>query len=613
MEIPLDSAKIAYQMSVIGIAAVVLIITGAVYWPVLHANFVWFDFTDFVDMPWLRQGDLWKHYIFKNFNGWSFYFRPLVVGLYTLEVRAFGSVPGPMHAVSLGLHLFNALLVGLLAQCLRTLDPKLALKDGRWTISIAMLLYGLHPVLIEAVVWVNCQFELVVTLFTLLGLLINLCIRRRMLRALLVGCSFFLAASAKETAAVFPLLLVSFDWLVLARQSPDRNPPKFIDLLKRNWVTFAACLLAGVAYLLFRHWALGNLIGSHASSSSSLLSQAQQVSFRYMQYWKLLVWPTSGQGPIHPYDQAQFDAVSWAGAANFSMAVVIAITGFYSAIRRSSAIGHMIVVATISLLPVLGIVRIEFDPSLYHERYALTALAMMCPLLAVVDVPNVFRTKLLNVTAAVLLCLWLVIGVVGIRAITPLWSDNVRLWEWASRSYPSSSYATDLLLSAYVNAGEISKARAIGDRLLAEKTQCINCLLNESSAAISSGDIDTATRALDLLQTVPALATDKSSFESYLSTRGNISLIKNRLTEAERLLRAASNLDPLDAKTKYNLAITLGLLGNAEEARSIGQKALVLLPATGREKRRQTLEEVITKGQSLLPTKINDDHGKPSR
>jgi hypothetical protein len=40
---------------------------------------------------------------------------------------------------------------------------------------------------------------------------------------------------------------------------------------------------------------------------------------------------------------------------------------------------------------------------------------------------------------------------------------------------------------------------------------------------------------------------------------------------------------------------------------------LVLLPATGREKRRQTLEEVITKGQSLLPTKINDDHGKPSR
>jgi hypothetical protein len=191
MGIPLDSANGTHQKSVIGIAAVVLIITGAVYWPVLHGNFVWFDFTDFVDMPWLRQGDLWQQYIFKNFNGWSFYFRPLVVGLYTLEVRAFDSMPGPMHAVSLGLHLVNTLLVGLLAQRLRTLDPWLASRDRRWAIGIAMLLFGLHPVLIEAVVWVNCQFELVVALFTMLGLLANLCIPRRILRALLVGCSFF--------------------------------------------------------------------------------------------------------------------------------------------------------------------------------------------------------------------------------------------------------------------------------------------------------------------------------------------------------------------------------------------------------------------------------------
>jgi hypothetical protein len=398
----------------------------------------------------------------------------------------------------------------------------------------------------------------------------------------------------------------------MARQSPDRQQPKLIDLFKRNWLTFAACLLAGIAYLVFRHWALGNIIGSHAVSFSSLLGYAQQVSFRYMHYWKLLIWPTAGQGPIHPYDQAQFDTVSWMGAANFTMAAVIAVTGFYSAIRRSSAVGHMIVAATILLLPVLGIVRIEFDPSLYHERYAVTALAMMCPLLALVDVPNVFKTKPLIMAAAALLCVWLVIGVVGIRAIIPLWSDNVRLWQWASRSYPSSSYATDLLMSSYVNAGEIGKARAIGDRLLAEKTQCVNCLLNECSAAISSGDIDTATQALDLLQTVPALETDKSAFESYLSARGHISLMKNRLTEAERLLRAASNLDPLDAKTKYNLAITLGLLGNIEEARSVGLKALALLPPTDREKRRRTLEQVIKKGESQLPTKITDS-GHPSR
>jgi len=609
----LNLARGTQPKSIVGIAALVLLITGAVYWPVLHADFVWFDFTDFVDMPWLRQGDLWQQYIFKNFNGWIYYFRPLVVGLFTIEVRAFGSMPGPMHAVSLGLHLVNTLLVGLLAQRLRTLDPRLASRDRRWAIGIAMLLYGLHPVLIEAVVWINCQFELVVVFFTLLGLLANFYIHGRVLRAVLVGSSFFLAACAKESAAIFPLLLVSFDWFVMARQSPDRRQPRLIYLLKRNGLTFAACLLAGIAYLIFRHWALDNLIGNHAISSSSSLGHVQQVARRYMLYWKLLIWPMSGQGPIHPYDQSQFDVVSWSAAADVAFTVLIAAAGFYAAFRRSSAVGLMIVVATISLLPVLGIVPIQFDPSLYHERYALTALAMMCPLLAVVDSPQVFRkSQASTISAMVLLCVWLVIGIISIRSTIPLWSDNVRLWEWVSRSYPKSPYATDLLMSAYLNAGQIDKARSIGDRLLAEKTHCLNCLLNESSAALSSGDVNTAIKALDLLQTIPALASDKSAFESYLAARGHISLIESKLAEAEGLLRAASKMDPLDAKTKYDLAVTLGLLGNVEEARSIGMNALELLPAITREESLKTLELAIKKGQHQAQVRITS-HGQSAR
>ena len=611
MELSLKSTKGVHPKPTIAVASLVLLITGAVYWPVLHAGFVWIDFTDFVDMPWLRHGDLWQQYIFKNFNGWNNYFRPLVVGLLAIEVRMFGSMPGPMHAVSLGLHLVNTLLVGLLAQRLRTLDPRLASRDRRWPIGVAMLLYGLHPVLIEAVVWINCQFELVVVLFTLLGLLANFYVHGRVLRAVLVGCSFFLAACAKEAATVFPLLLVSFEWIVMARQSPDRRQPRLIDLFKRNGLTFAACLLTGIAYLVFRHWALDNLIGNHAVSSSSLLGHMQQISRRYMQYWKLLIWPISGQGPIHPYDQAQFVVVSWAAAADLAMTALIAAGGFYSAIRRSSAVGHMIVVATVSLLPVLGIVPIEFDSSLYHERYMLTALAMMCPLSAVADLPQVFRkSQTVTMAAIVLLGVWLVIGIISIRATIPLWSDNVKLWEWASRSYPASSYATDLLMSSYLKAGEIGKARSIGDRLLAEKTRCINCLLNESFAAMSSGDISTAIKALDLLQTIPTLATDKSAFESYLAARGHISLMENRLTEAEGLLRATSKMDPLDAKAKYDLALTLGLLGNAEEARSTGMDALDLLPSTTREESRQMLEQTIKKGQNQAPIKVTN-HGQP--
>ena len=597
-EVSLGPANGTHAKSIVGIASIALLITGAVYWPVLHANFVWFDFTDFVDMPWLREGDLWQQYILRNFNGWSYYFRPLVVGLFTIEVRAFSSMPGPMHAVSLGLHLINTLLVGLLAQRLRFLDPRLGAEDRRWAVGISMLIYGLHPVLVEAIVWINCQFELVVVFFTLLGLIANLYVQGRVPRAALVGCSFFLAACAKESAVVFPILLVSFDWLVMARQSPDRQNPKLIALFKRNGLTYAACLVAGIAYIAFRHWALGSVLGNHAISASSMLGNVQQFSCRYMQYWKLLIWPMSGQGPIHLYDPAQFEVLSWPSAANMTMTALIAASGFYFAIRRSSTLGHMIVVFTVSLMPVLGIIPVELDTSLYHGRYLLIVLATMCPLFAMFDLPQILRrSRVAAMAATVLLGMWLVIGVFSIKATIPMWSDNVRLWEWASRSYPNSSYATDLLMSAYLKAGEIAKARGIGDRLLAEKTHCINCLFNESFAAMSSGDVSTATKALDLLQTIPELATNKSTFESYLAARGHISLMENRLTEAEGLLRAASNIDPLDAKTKYDLATTLGLRGNSEEAKSIGMAALNLLPSTEHEKSRQALEQAITKGE----------------
>ncbi len=37
----------------------------------------------------------------------------------------------------------------------------------------SMLLYGIHPALIEPIVWIGCQAELMVTLLTLLAILFN--------------------------------------------------------------------------------------------------------------------------------------------------------------------------------------------------------------------------------------------------------------------------------------------------------------------------------------------------------------------------------------------------------------------------------------------------------
>ncbi len=101
----------------IGITGIIALI----YWPVSVAGFVWDDKILFSNAAWLRYGDDWWHFIFQNdhYDWATFYFRPLVVALYVGEVRAFDVAPGPMHLVSLGIHLANTLLVGALAMRLK--------------------------------------------------------------------------------------------------------------------------------------------------------------------------------------------------------------------------------------------------------------------------------------------------------------------------------------------------------------------------------------------------------------------------------------------------------------------------------------------------------------
>src|SRR4051812_2532208 len=98
--------------------ATVLCLVGVVYWPLHLADFVWDDQVCMYDAEWLRQGDVWNRFISTDFCGWKNYFRPLVVALFSIELRAFDATPGPMHLVSLALHLANIVLVGLLAKTL---------------------------------------------------------------------------------------------------------------------------------------------------------------------------------------------------------------------------------------------------------------------------------------------------------------------------------------------------------------------------------------------------------------------------------------------------------------------------------------------------------------
>lgn len=569
------------------LAGAVLIATAAVYWPVYSAGFVWVDKICFYDHAWLREGDAWRQLIFRGFYDWTNYFRPLVVALFVAEVRAFDTAPGPMHLVSLTLHLANTLLVGLLARGLLRaggLD-----KHASPLATLSMLLYGLHPALIEPVAWVSSQFELVVNLFILLGLLANLSIQRRLFRAATVALCFFLAACAKESAVVLPLLLLVFDWA-----THQGSPPRVLHAIwRRQWPVYLAALVAGLVYLALRHWALGGLVHG-GSESMPLLTRLQMVCFVFVTYWRILVWPMIGLAPLHFVDTRRFGVINGENLCIDLIAFVIVAGGAYGIFKRRTW-ATAIVAASVALLPVLHLLPIGFDSSLYHERYSMTAVAMLCTWLPSATTRAWLASAWLRrarIAIALFVLFWLGMAIANIRITLPLWSDDVRMWQWALQRNPGSALVQSHLLAAYVQAGDMHRARAVANLLMRENSACRDCMLNVAAFAVQTSDQDLLQKSLQRAQATLRPPVNTRVMLAYVIATGQLHEMRGELQAAADAYQDAIRLDRLDPMPRMDMALLLLRSGDADNARKFMDQALNLFPAAERAMREQQFENM---------------------
>jgi len=553
----------------------VLAAIAGVYWPVHLGGFIWDDDLCFHEAGWLRS-DAWIHYLFRDFCDWTTYFRPLSVLVLAAQVRWFDAAPGAMHLVSLALHLGNTALVGALARRIAPAAP--------WHYAIfAALLYGLHPALIEPVYWVGCQYEMLVTLFVLLGLYTNARMHGAWARALLVAGCFFLAACAKESAAVFPLLLVIFDY---ALSASDNNPIR--TLVQRQWRTYLCVLLAGLFYLSLRQWALGGLPYA-GTEAMALTARIEKIGMAYISYWKLLVWPMAGLGPVHPLDSTLLH-IGGAEAIAATVFTLVTLLGALLALFLRRAIGALILAVGVALLPVLHVIPIAFNESLYHERYAMTALAVACALLPM-TIAEAPRWRLARTIGPVLGIAWLALAVIQIRTTLPLWMDELKLWQWAAREYPDSLVVKQHLLAKYVERGDLPHAHALADSLMADKAPCPVCMLSIAYLALGDGDAARAAAALEHIKTGPKLPSDPLFLQEFVVATGGLLELQHQPEAAESAYRDAMSMNPLNPQPSKNLALLLAREGKSSEARAIADSASSMLAADQREAWRRSFEQ----------------------
>ncbi|MHB8447351.1 MAG: tetratricopeptide repeat protein [Rudaea sp.] len=583
-------------------------IIAVVYWPMHAAGLVWDDKFYLHDRAWLREGRDWLQIVLHGFPDWGAYFRPLGVALFTAQIRLFNTAPMPMHMTSLVLHLLNTLLVGLVAQ--KSLVATAHDARSKLLVCTAMLFYGLHPALIEPVAWISSQFDLLVTLFTLLGILANLSLANPFARSMTVAACFFLAACSKESALAFPLLLLIVDWLNL-RAAPSICTSRGQGLsvqLRHQWPVYLSTLIAGSIYLAIRYAGLGSLVGFAGHKAVDLGAQLPLMGITYLAYWKLLIWPFTGLGPFHPVPNGRILAFGWTSCAIALPAICLATASVWFLYKRRP-VGGLMAGFTAALLPVLHVVPIQFDDSYYHERYATTAIAMACAFLPIAWTDLIHRYKSKRSISRYCLIgvvIWLALGAINIRATLPLWANEVRLWRWALVQNPASMLAKDHLLSTYIEQGDLEDARPLADALRGEGSGCARCMLNVAFLALAQRDAKQASVALAEARRAMQLAAPQHALVmGYTLASGNLDELRQRPADAEKAYRAAIALDPLSPEAYMNLALLQVRQGELDQARKTEQLAVSLSAPDMRESRRKEFDRaILASGADKAPARI---------
>lgn len=205
-----------------------------------------------------RVHDLASAWMFvTSADGTGYGGRPLALASFLINVADWPDNPPGFRQVNVLLHIFNALLVGLLGWRLGRLVPSLAGHAGAFAFTLA-LVWALHPFLASTTLMAVQRMALLSASFTLLGLLAYLhgraLLPQRPLIAYLwlsggLGSFAMLGYLSKENGALLPILAGVLEITLLARYAP---------IAQRYWTAWRWLVLAGplLALMAYVAWKL---------------------------------------------------------------------------------------------------------------------------------------------------------------------------------------------------------------------------------------------------------------------------------------------------------------------------------------------------------------------
>jgi tetratricopeptide (TPR) repeat protein len=401
---------------------ILILVAFVVYRGALTCGFVFDDVEQILQNPFVKNPHLWR----RVFLGpvWSFiggggqmsFYRPLHIFSYWLVCRVAGFDTSAYHLLQLVLYTLGIWTVYRLGR--KILQNELAAFAGA-------LLWTLHPLHVEAVVWVSATPDLGCALFCLLGFWFFLRAEDRSpanFRWHVVAAAvYFPALFFKEMAFSFPLLLLVY-WFCFSSAEPW-----FRRAL--NWLPYVAAV--GVCSII-RIIVMGSF--SDTSPSHEFHSKVVWSAIGLLgRHAKLFFWPA------HLSEFREFDLSAslhspwpWTGLLILAAACVWR--------KRDPRLSFLVLWWGTALLPCLNYLHLSFP--LVADRFSYLPSVGLCLALGYlafawppVHFPNVRLAWAAAEALTAVAGLW---AAQTVRTI-PHWHDNDTLFDYSLRVSPNAA------------------------------------------------------------------------------------------------------------------------------------------------------------------------------
>ncbi|MDB6027228.1 MAG: repeat-containing protein [Verrucomicrobiales bacterium] len=543
------------------IAAILAFGTLLVFWPALHSEFINYDDPDYITHNPNVQAGLTPAslaWAFQLDSGFPTYWHPVTWLSLMLDCQLFGLNPTASHAVNIGLHAINAVLLLLV---LRFTTGSL------WRSALVAALFAIHPLQVDSVAWVTERKNVLSTMFWLLTMLSyaryvqesKLGHRSAKLFYSLTILVFAIGLMSKPMLVTLPCVLLLFDYWPLRRC--DHPTVKTVSRLLIEKIPLFVLSLASGLLTVMGHHRLG-LITEPARTLGERLGTGLT---EYLFYVGKVMWPSK---LAVCYTEANAPGAAQIAGAIVLLGVISAVAIYVSRKRPYLMVGWLWFLG--SLLPVSSFLQAGVKATADRFMYVPIIGLLILMVWAASDLLQ--KLSLPKITGWILGCGVLGVLTMNTRAQLHHWQNSLTLFEHAVAVTTNSFVAHYNLGCALHAAGRLTEAREQFITSIPLNPVHADAHYNLGNVYSEMNEPDAAVAEYkSALVLDPGIAGAHNNLGALFNSRGQVK-------EAEQEFLQAIKVDPKFADAHSNFGNLLFRQGRYPEAEKECMEAVRLNP-----------------------------------